>query len=191
MPFWDPPTKDGLTFMLESWCLITEAVTAGQWTYTHWHCWQEDWAYHWHWKSSLLLLSWPLLSPLVYEACRSRGDLCAALVLSRLCPVLVAHVLSSHTIFSGLRFSWVFGWCSWGVFYLPSHLYRTAWHPEATGHLFCITLHFSLQSSLEIQSTHPADHPPLGPLLLIRQGSTVSHSHLSPWWTCMCCLCTI
>ena len=166
MSFWDPPTKDGLTFMLEPWCLITEVVTVGQCTYTHWHCWQEDGDYHWYQKPSLLLSLWPLLSLVVYEACKRCWDLWAALVLSWPCPVLDTHVLSSHTLFSGLRFSWVFAWSSQSIFYLLSHLYWTARHLEATGHPLFIAHHFSLQCCLKIQSTHPADCPPLSPLLL-------------------------
>ena len=44
-------------------------------------------------------------SPLVYDTCRRSGNLWAALVLSRLCPALVARVLASHTRLSGLYFS--------------------------------------------------------------------------------------
>ena len=65
----------------------------------------------------LLSPLWRLLSPLVYKACRRRGDLWTALVLSRLCPLLVALVLFSHSRFSGLRFSRVFARHSRGVFY--------------------------------------------------------------------------
>ena len=126
MPFWDPPTKDGLTFMLEPWCLITEVVTVGQCTYTHWHCWQEDGDYHWHQKPSLLL-------SLVYEACKRCWELWAALVLSWLCFVLDTHVLSSHTLFSGLLFSWVFAWSSQSIFYLLSHFVLNSSAPGSHG----------------------------------------------------------
>ena len=80
-------------------------------------------------------------------------------------------IIFSYSIFRSLfllSFCLMFS----SVFYLPSHLYWTACHLESMEHLLRIAHHFSSQCSLEIQSTHPADHPPVGPLLLKHQGST-------------------
>lgn len=58
-----------------------------------------------------------------------------------------------HLIFSS---SFLLSFCLTFLrhFYLPSHVYWTAWHPQAMGHLLRIAHHFSLQFSFHITSLY-------------------------------------